>query len=328
MVHIKDLEMSISFYIDATSQPTVAFVREILPGHSSELKLEASGFSPLPAVWKDIKLAPQKTPAPTPSALSKNDAVSEPDKSPKSFKFSFPDGNVILLIEGTLYHLHHYLFIRHSSKSAAEFLQYTSDNDTLIKLDATDKQGFEALLSILYPLDFTRPNIEGVASWVSVLHIATEWGFKTIRELAIQSLAPIISPVDQVAREESLTFEEGRRLGLENVIAIDCARQEIRDQMAARSTAALTTTHCLACKASDIYTPPSPKVDPSAAQDPPSLVSFWTTRTSSMPTFTALPTPDSLKSSAGRVCGVQRGKLSPTEISRQVARSIPQLVIA
>ena len=71
---------------------------EILPGHSSELKLEASGFSPLPAVWKDIKLAPQKTPAPIPSALSKNDAVSEPDKPSKSFKFFFPDGNVMFLV--------------------------------------------------------------------------------------------------------------------------------------------------------------------------------------------------------------------------------------
>ena len=188
-----------------------------------------------------------------------------------------------------------------------------------------------------------------MTSWISVLDIATEWGFKTIRELAIQSLAPIISPVDQVAfgekyaveawllpgfralcsREESLTLEEGRRLGLENVIAIDCARQEIRDQMAARSTAALTTTHCLACKSSDIYTPPSPKLHPSLAQDPPSLVSFWTTGTSSMPSLTALPTPNNQKSSSAcRVCGVQQGKLSLAEISRQVERSIPQLAIA
>ena len=157
-----------------------------------------------------------------------------------------------------------------------------------------------------------------MASWVSVLHIATEWGFKTIRELAIQSLAPIISPVDQVvfgkkyavdawllpgfralcSREESLTLEEGRRLGLENVIAIDCARQEIRDQMAARSTAALTTTHCLACKASDIYTSTSPTLG-------------------SQKKYPTCPQ-----------CDVERGNLSRAEISHQVERMIPQFAIA
>ena len=62
------------------------------------MKLAAQGFSPLPAVWKDIKLASQMTPVSALSAPSKNDVVSEPDKPPKSFKFFFPDGNVMFLV--------------------------------------------------------------------------------------------------------------------------------------------------------------------------------------------------------------------------------------
>ena len=52
----------------------------------------APGSSPLPVLSMDAELVSVL------SDLSKNDAVSGPDKPSKSFKFFFPDGNVMFLV--------------------------------------------------------------------------------------------------------------------------------------------------------------------------------------------------------------------------------------
>lgn len=87
------------------------------------------------------------------------------------------------------------------------------------------------------------------AAWASVLHLASQWDFPSIQELAIQSFTPSASDVDKVVlghrygfegwllpgytglveRKEPLTPEEGMRLGVEDVVLINKAREELRE---------------------------------------------------------------------------------------------------
>lgn len=80
----------------------------------------------------------------------------------------------------------------------------------------------------------------------AILKLAAEWKFESIRFLAISKLAPIASPIDKIIlgrkynvefwlhhayiavcmRPEPLTREEGRRLGVDDVIDICAIRQQ------------------------------------------------------------------------------------------------------
>jgi hypothetical protein len=83
--------------------------------------------------------------------------------------------------------------------------------------------------------------------WASVLHIASEFGFDSIRRLAIRNLFPLASPVDKIVfghrygisewlldayvavctRLESITDEEGEALGIKDVVRISAIRENI-----------------------------------------------------------------------------------------------------
>lgn len=85
-----------------------------------------------------------------------------------------------------------------------------------------------------------------VDKWTAILDLAAEWDFKSIKNLAIKQLAPIASPVDKIVlgrkhgidewladaymqvcnRLEALTYEEGVRLGMADVITISAIRHE------------------------------------------------------------------------------------------------------
>ena len=89
---------------------------------------------------------------------------------------------------------------------------------------------------------FTATTVE---EWISILSIAAKFNFKSIKALAIKYLAPIASPIDKVVygrkfeiddwllpaynaicgRQDALTLEEGRRLGVDDVIKIAALRQ-------------------------------------------------------------------------------------------------------
>jgi len=85
-----------------------------------------------------------------------------------------------------------------------------------------------------------------VDEWAAILDLAAKWNFKSIKALAIRELAPIASPIDMVvlgrrhqinewlggaylsicARLDPLTYQEGMRLGMEDVIKISAIRHE------------------------------------------------------------------------------------------------------
>jgi len=87
-----------------------------------------------------------------------------------------------------------------------------------------------------------------VDEWTSILDLSARWAFKSIQSLAIERLTLLASPVDKLIlgrkfhitkwlrdayrdvceREQTLTLEEGLRLGISEVIKISHARQVIR----------------------------------------------------------------------------------------------------
>ncbi|KAF7981392.1 hypothetical protein HWV62_33887 [Athelia sp. TMB] len=164
----------------------------------------------------------------------------------KHSRYYFRDGNLIFLIEGKLYNVHRYFFERDSSyfRSILEGSQGTDANNPLVLPDVSCSD-FDEFLAILYPENFRRPTEKTTPQWTSILHLAAKWEFESIKLLAIDNLTANAVPVDKIVlgrrygivewlpgayqavctREDSLTLQEGMKLGVEDVIKISAARQ-------------------------------------------------------------------------------------------------------
>lgn len=102
----------------------------------------------------------------------------------------------------------------------------------------------------------TRPTHRNISAgdlstteeWTSVLALATKWEFADYRQLAIARLAQLASPVDRIllgrrydvpewlaaaylelcTRDDALSYDEGVRLGMHDVILLSDIRQSVR----------------------------------------------------------------------------------------------------
>jgi hypothetical protein len=95
----------------------------------------------------------------------------------------------------------------------------------------------------------STPDHQTVEEWASVLVLAIKFDFPCIRELASESLYPMATAADKITygslheelvwwlkgaylelckREQPLTPEEGRQVGIDSVVQISRIRQEIR----------------------------------------------------------------------------------------------------
>jgi hypothetical protein len=117
-------------------------------------------------------------------------------------------------------------------------------------------------LSNLHYRNFQQRDVTTVEDWSSVLKLATQWDFASIRELAIEELSLIPSPVDQLIlahaydvqrwlmpaysalceRKEPLSKEEGRRIGVDDVVLIHQVRECMRELLPTRSGLAFITS--------------------------------------------------------------------------------------
>lgn len=106
-----------------------------------------------------------------------------------------------------------------------------------------------------------------VEDWSAILQLADTWHFKSIRTLAIKQLAPIASHIDKIVlgrkygvdewladayeavclRDGPLTLEEGRRLGVDDVIRVNTIRHEYGLARRPGSLRVLGTTDVCAC---------------------------------------------------------------------------------
>ncbi|KIL60498.1 hypothetical protein M378DRAFT_168102 [Amanita muscaria Koide BX008] len=162
-------------------------------------------------------------------------------------RFYFSDGSLYLLVEKSLYRLHSSLFEIHASKFRTHGLG-TLGGETFFILRDVKKVDFDRLLACLYPRALLVEEAETTEEWISVLKLASKWGFETLRSRAISKMGRMVaSPVDMVVlgrqydipdilldgyvtlcRDTTpLSSEEGRRLGVEGVVNIYRIRHEL-----------------------------------------------------------------------------------------------------
>ncbi|KAI0060616.1 hypothetical protein BV25DRAFT_1807240 [Artomyces pyxidatus] len=173
----------------------------------------------------------------------------------KHHRFFFEDGNLIFTVEGILYCVHRYYFVRDSPYFASR-LPAPDARTGSTTFDPTDEiwrgitgADIDAFLSILFPLNFDSCDICSVEAWASVLHLSTKWGFASIRRLALRNLVPITDalPVERLrlAREYAVeewilpaltalctrptcpTLEEARRMVDADVVVVYTVREAI-----------------------------------------------------------------------------------------------------
>ncbi|KAF7968659.1 hypothetical protein HWV62_29739 [Athelia sp. TMB] len=143
-------------------------------------------------------------------------------------------------VEGIIYSVHRYFFERDSSVFASQGL---SKQEPMALKDVSTRD-FDLFLSILYPSSFGVYTACTVDDWSSILQLADRWSFGSIKALAILKLAPIASPIDKIVlgrrhgvldwlksaytavclQEAPLNLQEGRRLGVDDVIRINAVR--------------------------------------------------------------------------------------------------------
>lgn len=173
--------------------------------------------------------------------------------------YYFEDGNVIFLVEETLFKIHRFFFVRDSVIFRSMFTLppgegkvvegLTDDHPiTLMGVKALD---FERLLWVFYPVEFGE-YLASVNEWCSILQLAHQWEFDAVRRLAVAKLNALppkdIDAVDRIVlahrfqlvdwllapyveisvRPEPITLEEGRKLGIDVVVLLAQAREEVK----------------------------------------------------------------------------------------------------
>jgi len=120
-------------------------------------------------------------------------------------RFYFPDGNIILLVENTLFKVHRFFFVR-DSEVFREIFTFPpprgqapkgSSDDTPIKLDGQDRQDFENFLSLLYPEDFAEEHDSSF--WFSCLRFSLKWSFERQKNASLEKIKQTGRPAEAIA---------------------------------------------------------------------------------------------------------------------------------
>ncbi|KAM6502718.1 hypothetical protein JOM56_002695, partial [Amanita muscaria] len=161
-------------------------------------------------------------------------------------RFFFADGSLYLLVEDSIYCVHKFLFEIHATMFPVRELE-TSRNKPYA-LGDVKKIDFDRLLASLYPRTLWVEETETTQDWISVLGLASKWGFESLRARAISKIEKTVdSPIDMVTvgrqygiptfllhgyavlcqSTAPLSDEEGLRLGVEDVLKIYRIRHEL-----------------------------------------------------------------------------------------------------
>ncbi|KZT73327.1 hypothetical protein DAEQUDRAFT_464321 [Daedalea quercina L-15889] len=169
--------------------------------------------------------------------------------------FYINDDSVIIRVEDTLYRFHRHFLTRHSKAFETTFSLKPENekpegltDEHPVLLEGITCKDFERLLCLFYPENVSDGDLSTTEEWTSVLALATKWDFAEYRQLAISRLSQLASPVDRIllgrayeipewlstaylelcTRDDALTYEEGMRLGMRDVILLSDIRQSIR----------------------------------------------------------------------------------------------------
>lgn len=167
----------------------------------------------------------------------------------KHHRYFFDDGNVTFMVESKLFRVHRYFFERDSALFRNVLLTSPEvrSGEAVVQLGDCTAQDFEMFLGVLYPEEFDMCNASTVEEWVSILKLASCWDFASIKQLAIDQMAPITSCIDMItlgrrfniawwfsegftklcSREEPLSDAEAARIGAHDTARIFRQREEI-----------------------------------------------------------------------------------------------------
>ncbi|TFK67232.1 hypothetical protein BDN72DRAFT_843328 [Pluteus cervinus] len=163
-----------------------------------------------------------------------------PSAKPHDEYFKF----MTVKVESTLFNLPEYVVKNHPT--AFENILALRALDGTITLPDTSVVDFERFYIVLIPQD-RRDHPSTLEEWTSVLQVAHNWGFLSIRNHAIARLKSLTTSVDKVVlgkkyevpewkaigyselcyRESPIDRREGARLGLDDVIDISNIRHHI-----------------------------------------------------------------------------------------------------
>lgn len=166
-------------------------------------------------------------------------------------------GDVIFRVENYIFRVHRFFFTRDSAyfrdklphpPPPGEFTKGSSDNNPFI-LEGALTVDFERFLWVFYNPKYSvyEANVE---EWTSILKLAHQWDFIEVKALALRELELLEIPALQkiiiyqthaidrnllhdayttlATRDEPITIEEGRALGLETALQLARAREIAR----------------------------------------------------------------------------------------------------
>jgi len=178
---------------------------------------------------------------------------------PHSGDYYIHGGDAVFSVENTLFRVHRYFFTRDSSwfrdklpypAPPGETTKGSSDNLPLV-LEDISKTDFERLLWVFYNPTYSLYDAS-VEEWASILKLAHLWDFTNVKALAIRGLESLglqIPALQKVAlyqkydvdrnllqasfatltvRDEPITIDDGRELGLETALQVARARETAR----------------------------------------------------------------------------------------------------
>jgi len=191
-----------------------------------------------------------------PAALSSREPSPSGNRASRrhSAEFYFDDGNVVFLVERTLYKIHKSVLSRHSpffrnlfGLPAPDDKQPDGSSDEVpLHLPHILQDQFDAFLSTVYPS--WRPVTHSTEALINILCLATKWEFATTRSYAIElltsrSLSPVLrielaraydvpgwllpSLVELARLRTPLSDVDAERLGLPTVLRLGRAREAI-----------------------------------------------------------------------------------------------------
>ncbi|CCM02956.1 uncharacterized protein FIBRA_05071 [Fibroporia radiculosa] len=167
-------------------------------------------------------------------------------------RFYFDDGTVVFLVDNVLFKVHRYFLEHKSEVFQTMFMLRPPEGQEVegesaghpIILEDTRAIDFERFLTVFYPRDVRYHDLSTFDEWVSVVEFASKWLFTDIRGLAITRATAVGTLAEQIVmarrydlpellrearrsiceRPQPLTLEEGRQLGVDEVIILSESR--------------------------------------------------------------------------------------------------------
>lgn len=133
-----------------------------------------------------------------------------------------------------------------------------SDTNPIV-LEGIQREEFQSLMKVLYPMPFTRlsPSPDALPAtleeWIGILKLSKMWSFTRVQEFAIQQMEPMVAmrPLDKVAlaqdygitewlvsgllqlarREEPIGLADVQKLGLDTALKLADIRESSQSTM-------------------------------------------------------------------------------------------------